>query len=186
MSLQVFRSPDGRYRTEPYFSNEVRAFAISEKTANGVLVSEFTEEGELLDQIYKKSNDPMVEIANHVKHIASELTIRSVESYSGVEVRAKCDGCNGKSIKREMDLLAPPTILKIPVVPLFVCTNCKKKFYSMTPTYLRKLVARNTEMFEKNELEMRNAGEQAFIDEVQEYMVRVFASKKLTRIKVDK
>jgi len=186
MRLVVHKSPDGRLRSDFYSAQDERAFALAEKTAHGVLVSEFSESGEVLDQVYKKSNMTLAEIAGFLKKVADGVQVEEVGKYRTVEVNAICEDCKTKSIKREMDVLDPATVTRIPIVPLFVCTQCGKKFYSIHPRYLKNLVLRNTELFDGDEEKFRQKDETAFMKEIQEYMIRVFASKKLARMKIIK
>ncbi|MGI0141112.1 MAG: hypothetical protein ACREBF_00460 [Candidatus Micrarchaeales archaeon] len=186
MVLEVHKSPDGRYRTDFYEFEGQKAFAVIEKTAHGVLVSEFSKDGEVLDQTYNKSKEPLAEIAVHLKNVTEKIMIKNVDNYEHVKVNATCETCTNGKISREMDLVHPSAITTVPVIPLFVCSNCKKKLYSITQSYLKNLVVRNVGLFEPDEEKMRKTNEAAFIKEIQEYMIRIFASKKLARMKINK
>ncbi|MDE1850260.1 MAG: hypothetical protein KGH54_00500 [Candidatus Micrarchaeota archaeon] len=186
MRLIIHKSPDGRLRSDFYDANGERAFAVAERTAHGVLVSEFNEHGEVLDQAYKKSNMALAELASFLKKAAGELQVEETKQYVPVKVNAMCDDCKTDSIKREIEVLDPETVTSIPVIPLFVCIKCGKKYYSVHPGYLRNLVQRNVELFDGDEEKFRQRDEAAFIKEIQEYMIRVFASKKLARMKIIK
>ncbi|MDE1761666.1 MAG: hypothetical protein KGH59_04190 [Candidatus Micrarchaeota archaeon] len=184
MTLEVFRSPDGRYRTQIYSAEGLGRFAVAEKTMHGVLVTEFSERGEVLDQVHKKSGEPIREIVGFVSRIDKDVAIKEIGAYEGVSVDVTCEGCSKRSLRREMEMTDTRNVANVPVVPMFVCTNCRKRYYSMTQSYIRKLVARNMELFEDGERKMRESNEAAFLKEIQEYMVRIFASKKIALIKI--
>ncbi|MDE1827540.1 MAG: hypothetical protein KGH65_00035 [Candidatus Micrarchaeota archaeon] len=186
MRLIVYRSPDGRLRSDFYDASGERVFAVAERTAHGILVSEFNQDGEVVDQAYRKSNMALVELASFLKKAAEELQVEETDQYVSVRVNALCDDCRTDSIRREMEILDPATVTSIPVIPLFVCTRCGKKYYSMHPGYLKNLARRNSELFDGEEEKFRQRDEEAFMREIQEYMIRVFASKKLARMKIIK
>lgn len=186
MPIKLFRSPDGRYRSDFYTSDGELVFAIAEKTAQGVLISEFSANGEIIDQIYRKSTEVLKEIGERLGRIDKEIVIEDVSSFAPVKGNATCDACQGTEIVREFDLLDASKVSEVPVVPIFVCTKCKKRFYSMGGKYLRKLIARNPELFEGEELRVKEKDEAAFVHEIQEYMIRIFASKKLAMMKINK
>ncbi|MDE1825178.1 MAG: hypothetical protein KGH61_00645 [Candidatus Micrarchaeota archaeon] len=183
MGLKAFRSPDGRYRTALYSVEGEEHFLIAEKTANGVLLSEFTGIGEVVDQVYKASANLLAELKAY-PHGAGEITI-SERPYEYLTVNVHCTNCDSRTMRRELDSLEVSKIVEVPVVPMFLCTKCNKKFYTMSKRYLRNLIARNPELFEKEELKRREENEAAFLSEIQEYMVRIFASKRLALIKID-
>lgn len=181
--LEVFESGDGRFRTglvEPAQD----AFVLVEKTAKGVLLSKFSVDGELLDQDYSKIGGPIEKLKDYLK--TEELAVKKVSSYTHVAVNATCDSCGKKSIKREFDLVEPNRILNVPVVPLFVCTSCRKKFYSMNKGYLKKLISNNVDLFEPEEVKNKDISRDEFVEEMKENIIRIFASKKITLIRVEK
>lgn len=71
----------------------------------------------------------------------------------------------------------------MPVMPLYYCTNCSKQSYYLTNTYLEYLIYNNKGLFtNKEQVELQN-DEEAFIAELKEYIIRIFASKKIMQIK---
>ena len=184
MALEVFRSADGRYRTAPYAVEGEERLLIAERTARGVLLSEFAKSGEVVDQIYKPSADLLTELQRY-PHGVDGVVISQLP-YEQLTVNAHCASCGPTKMKRELDKLDVSKVVEVPVVPMFLCTVCGKRFYSVSKRYLRNLVSRNRELFEKEEFAMREENEAAFISEIQEYMVRVFASKRLALMKIDR
>ncbi|HVA82870.1 MAG TPA: hypothetical protein VNF06_01775 [Candidatus Aquilonibacter sp.] len=184
MAITVYKSPDGRFRSAYYKSDDENAFAIAEKTHNGVLVSEFNEDGELLDQTYRTSVEPLRAIADHLGNFTNEINVAEAQAHIPLRANAQCDDCKGKDIVREFDIVDVKRVANVPIVPIFVCNDCKKRYYSMNPKYLRKLISRNPELFKPEELKEKEADEAAFVKEIQEYMIRIFASKKLAMMKI--
>lgn len=186
MGITVYQSGDGRLRSAIYLSDGERVFATAEKVQQGVLVSEFNESGELLDQIYKKTDQPLREIAEHLGNFTNEIDVAKAEAHLPIKARAICESCNGKEIVREFDTIDTKKVANVPVVPIFVCSGCKKRYYSMNPKYLKRLIARNPDLFKPEELKGSDVDEVAFMKEIQEYMIRIFASKKLAMMKIIK
>ena len=182
--LDVFVSNDGRCRTDFYSFDNQKEFAIAEKTSLGILLSKFNEHGEILDQKYSRGNEFLPALKNYISHVG-EISTRD-SAYKHVEVNAKCVSCNDRNIKRELDLVPARLIGKVPVVPIYVCISCKKKYYSMSDRYLTTLVHANETFFEPEERKLKEKDEGAFVKELEEYIIRIFASKKITLIRVSK
>lgn len=87
---------------------------------------------------------------------------------------------------RELDSKKPEEILEVPVIPLFTCSSCGKRFYNMSDSYLRKLVEQNRDMFEKDDIMEKERDGDAFINTLNENIIRVFASKKISRLVIEK
>jgi hypothetical protein len=96
-----------------------------------------------------------------------------------VDTGVLCSRCRKGAVVRELDLVAPKTMKDIPVVPVFACRSCGSRFYSITKEYLSQLAKENTALFEVNELAEKDVDEGAFINELQEYIIRIFASKRI-------
>lgn len=175
-SIQVFRSPDHRLKAK--IANTTY---IAEKTAVGILISEFDNDGGVINQIYSKGVDPVSEISSHLKTGMVELV--EVNKYDSVKVNAVCDKCGKKDLKRELDLVDPVNIRAVPIVPMFVCSSCTSKFYYLSNNYLKNLVEKNPHLFKEDELKEKAKDEGVFIHTLQEYIIRIFASKKINRVK---
>lgn len=186
MRLRVFQSEDGRLRTDFYTVEGTREFVVAEKTAKGVLLTKFNGYGEVLDQLYKRPGDALVELRGYVEAVDTMLNVENVPDYRMVEVSARCENCNGTEIRRELDLAEPSFIERVPVVPIFICRKCSKRFYSMTGMHLSNIVSRNLDLFESEELKMKGHDEKEFLRVLEEYVIRIFASKRITKMKIEK
>jgi hypothetical protein len=68
-------------------------------------------------------------------------------------------------------------------MPLYSCTGCSTKSYYLTRDYLEYLVDNNNSMFEAAELSELSKDKNAFMSELEAYIIRIFASKKIMCIK---
>jgi len=178
--LKAERSKDMRIMTSFYELNGTSRFCIAEPTKLGTLITEFFENGEVARQKYIRSSNTEQEL---VKFLGEKVEITDTQKeYNRVKVKARCSVCGGE-IARELDLKAPSEIENVPVVPLFVCTACNTKFYNMTDEMLKSLVAEHEDLFEKDEIEEKSKDEEAFIETLQANIIRIFASKKIYRLK---
>jgi ribosomal protein L37AE/L43A len=178
--VEISASSDGRYKTGYYVKDGVRKYSLFEGIKKGTLVTEFNEYGEVLGQKLLNENDVLKVIDENLS--GEGYTISAKESYEGIEVNAECPFCKEKSIRRELDLADISNIESVPVVPTYVCTKCKRKFYSLTDSYLEALVEGKKNLFSEDELKELAANKEKFINELQEYIIRIFASKRITRI----
>lgn len=181
--LEVFRSPDGRHKTSEFYVEGKRCYCVAEPTKRGILITRFGEKGEVLDQLY--SNGRAVDSALDA-YLGSSFSTKVIDvgAYSGAGLKARCSGCNG-SIVRELDSKKPGEIEEVSVIPIFSCVSCRRRFYNISDGYLRRLVEGNLEMFEKDELMERERDNDAFINTLKEYIVRIFAAKKISRLVIE-
>jgi hypothetical protein len=179
-SLIVYKTDNDRYRSAKYQKDGGENFCIVEKTGNGVLVTEFTEHGVVTDQAYHKVNDPETVINEYLSPVG-KVELRITDVYEKVYSKKQCKQCNG-SVVRELDLKDPKTITNVPVVPLFVCVKCSKRYYSMSNRYLMHLVSSNQDLFDEKDLKDKEKDIDAFINTLNEYIIRIFASKKISRL----
>ncbi len=184
MSIKAFESKDRRVRTETYAKTDGTGalFSVAEPTKLGVLLTEFSQYGEVVRQEYRQSGEAARELSNFVN---SELEISQIDEYKPVNVAAKCPKCGGE-IVRELDTKKPEQIDKVPVVPLYICSKCGAKYYSMSDEFLSSIVHSRQDLFEPKDLEEMRADEKAFIKLLQENIIRIFASKRIFRLKIGK
>ncbi len=182
MTLEARRSGDGRIRTDFYDSGHGSAYCIAEPTRKGTLITELTGEGEVLEQVLSETNDAEAALSEHLA--SEEIRVTETKKYEGVRVDAMCDACGSHSIGRELDAGSPEGIDAAPVVPVFVCHSCRAKYYQLGDTYLRRIVARKGDLFDRTELAELKANEAAFVEALQENVIRIFASKKMKRLKI--
>ncbi len=182
--LTVYRSPDNRHKTSIYTVEGKKRVCIAEPTKKGVLVTQFSDSGEVISQSYSNERSAGPVLSAYLgAQVKTEIV--DVGNYEGIELRAKCTECRGR-IVRELDSKKPEEIDEIPTVPIFACSSCKKRFYNISDSYLRHLVESNPEMFEKDELAEKEKDNDAFINTLNQYIVRIFASKKISRLVIEK
>jgi hypothetical protein len=184
MRIEAYLSTDGRLRTAHYRLGGDTRFCVAERTGAGTLVTEFRSNGEVLDQLCVGEVGAEAALREHLKGVGEVGVSRTGgRRYEPVRVSAACAKCGG-GVSRELDLRKPAEIDAIPVVPIFVCRSCKSRHYLLTDEYLGKLVKKNPELFGKDELGERDADERAFIGTLQEYVIRIFASKRISKLKI--
>ncbi|MDE1823727.1 MAG: hypothetical protein KGI00_00545 [Candidatus Micrarchaeota archaeon] len=178
--LDIYESDDKRLRTGTYSRNGMTLFCLAERTALGSLITEFTAKGEIANQVYKRGGEPMSELDSYLGNPASRVV--KVGAYQGITIDAKCQKCGRAGIRRELDSADPSSITNVPVMPTLKCAACGQRFYSITNNYIRNLVESNVDLFTKDELAEKAKDEGAFIKLLNEYIIRIFASKKISRI----
>ncbi len=176
------RSKESRYRTELYSRKGSNRFCVVEKVVKGILLTEFNSDGEVLVQLLNAGSDPEKALKEFTG--TKELQVTDTDSYVPVRLNAECVACKCAEVVREMDLMQPSEIKETPVVPLYVCSSCRKKYYTMTDEYLHFLVGANLDLFDQNELGERTADEPLFIKTLQQYIIRIFAAKKISHIAI--
>jgi hypothetical protein len=182
MRISAYVSPDTRLRTDNYKTNDYECFSVAESLASGTLVTEFKTTGEVVKQVYIKAKDAKIAISEYLGNSVA-VDFSEVDSYRPVKVDAKCSKCgNDNTIERALDKQNLSEATKVPVVPMFVCRKCGTQFYSMTDSYLKHLIESNVSLFENVEIEQKKANEAAFVKELQEYIIRIFASKKIHKL----
>ncbi|MGC8662523.1 MAG: hypothetical protein ACP5RT_01930 [Candidatus Micrarchaeia archaeon] len=171
----AFKSSNNKIRIEI----EDKIF-IAEELKKGSLVSIFDKNGNLIDQRKYDicAEESLSDCAGNIKIVEAE--------YKPVNINAVCPKCGKRSIKRELDLVDTKKIENVPAVPIYVCTSCKQAFYSLTKQYLKKLAKEHSELFDEEEKKALENDEEAFTSELNEYIIRIFASKKINKIEIKK
>jgi len=174
--MRFFRSNDTRLRSDFYNNDGRKLCCLIENTPNGMLITELNERGLVEKQAYMKPDDPFY------VSLTKSMEILDSGEYKGMDVDAVCTSCSG-TLARELDFVHPSVINTVPVVPAYICRKCSKRFYSMTDTYLKSLVANKNELFAEKDLKEFSENEEVFVSTLQEYIIRIFASKKISRIR---
>ncbi len=178
--IKAYRSNDKRVMTDIYFLDGIERFSLAEPTKIGTLLTEFNTNGEVLRQEYHRGRDIVKELSNFVE---DEVRIEETgKDYEKTKVNAVCDVCGGE-IERELDRYRPEDIENVGVVPIYVCTRCGRKYYSMNNDFLRRLVNERKDLFEPDELKLFEKDEEAFLSTLQANIIRIFASKRIFRLK---
>ncbi len=174
---------DGRrYRTATYSHADSKRFCIAERTSRGTLITEFTDTGMPLNQVYLRSLDSDHKLLEYLSERANAVASFSKGEYKPVTPVAKCSACSAERIFRELDLLDPAEIGDVPVVPIFRCASCGTRHYALTKQYLKELVKSNPDLFSTEELKEMEVDQGSFIDSLNQYVIRIFASKKIKRL----
>ncbi len=182
MAFVLNRSDDGRMRTQEYLKGGERVFSVAEQTREGSLITEFNSANEVVNQVCLQARDAESALAAYLGIKAGDIRVVRVGSYSGVRIGAKCRGCGAAGLARELDSVAPTEIKDVPVVPIFICTVCGKRHYLLTDNYLNELVKNNGALFDKEEMAEISKDPRSSIKMLQEYIIRIFASKKISRV----
>lgn len=177
-AITITRSPDGRCLSSIYQKGSERAFSLFERTGEGTLATEFMETGEILNMSYYHSAG----LHEVIEKSLGNVSIEDASAYTGILLKSPCTACGAGPIQRELDLVPPASISKPPVIPLFKCASCGKRFYAIRNEYLELLAEGNSGLFEKEELEEMSKDRATFINTLNEYVIRIFASKKISRM----
>lgn len=177
----VSRSKNGKVKLE-YVQDGKKRTALWEPMCNGVVETIFDDSGAVLRQVLLP--EKAGEGADcHMQRLISELKVMKTaeKEFSEVKINKKCPTCDSDSLVRFTEGITDTT--KAPVMPTYICKSCNGKSYYLTDDYLEYLVSNNKEMFEPKELAEMEKDRGAFIHELREYIIRIFASKKIARIK---
>lgn len=169
-----------RLRLE-YNKEDEKRIVLWEPKGSGVIETVFDSDGAVLRQmLFKKHQDGL---EYHVKNFMSlEGVSGKPEKVSeSVRLNRGCPSCGSYSLARVVDQLTDPALA--PIMPIYVCGGCKAKSYYLTDKYLEHLVGNNKELFDEKELKEMQANKAAFMNELKEYIIRIFASKRIIRIK---
>lgn len=167
-----------------YVQDKEKRFALWEPFGNGVVETIFDAHGAILKQeMFPENQNPQIEIDNYMKRFMKQVHLNDLvdETYSEIKLDKKCPTCSNDSLTRIMDLDTKEP--NVPILPTYLCTSCKGKSYYLSDAYLEFLVSNNTTMFSDAERKELEANREAFLHELKEYIIRIFASKRIIRIK---
>lgn len=136
----------------------------------------------MVNQSYLQNHNFLHELSSYVD--GQLLEIIDVDEYSPIEMKAKCSQCGNVGLVRELDTHDAKKITNVPVVPIFICRKCSHRHYSLTDQYLSTLVVSNKHLFEPGELEEINRDRDGSINTLKEYIIRIFASKRISRARI--
>lgn len=176
---QAFISRDGgRLRLE-HDSGGATLIELWEPRKKGVLHTTFDHDGAIICQRLIKPGMGADEIASA---FIKDSGIGSPEErpFEPVMLNRPCPTCGRGQLSRYAEAFS---LEDAPVMPLYYCMGCKGKSFHMTDAYLRYLVYNNRGLFEGKELAELDGNSASFIKELHEYVIRIFASKKITQIK---
>jgi hypothetical protein len=113
----------------------------------------------------------------------SEVTNSEVveTAFSEIKLKKPCPKCNENSLERYAEVFSSKEY--VPIMPLYFCNGCKSKSYHLTDSYLEYLIENNRSLFSEEELLALGSDRNAFVSEVREYIIRMFASQKVMCIR---
>ncbi len=157
-----------------------KTYMTWELRKEAVLETVFDGDGAVLRQRYEKL--AAEDIERIINNKIAESMIPKVEHapYTGITISKPCPKCGAKALKRYAELHKENPV---PVMPLYVCSECGTKSYYLTDEYLDDLVKEHRELFTDQELKELDSNHEGFINELKEYIIRIFASKKIMCIK---
>ncbi len=182
MPLILKRSDDGRVMSQSYDAGGESAFCLAEQAAMGVLITEFNSDSEVNNQVATQGNDCVQELSKYTG--IDEFGIKNAGRYTGIRIEAQCSKCGNTGLLRELDRHAPSKITDVPVIPIFLCSKCGVRHYSLTDRYLGHLVSAGTDLFNDDELAEIGKDAHDAVKALQEHVIRIFASKKIYRIRL--
>jgi predicted RNA-binding Zn-ribbon protein involved in translation (DUF1610 family) len=175
----AFLSKDGCRTKLEYTANGLEVVKLWEKSGELTVETTFDRDGAVLQQQLLDGN---TDVEKKVKQELQSASVQAVREKPYEEVRLKkpCPNCGSDSLAR-----CPRSVSgdPLPVVPVYRCKSCNKKSYHLNTAYLDYLVRSNTGLFEKGELQELESNRDAFITELEGYILRIFASKRITRIR---
>lgn len=138
----------------------------------------FSHDGAVLDQsILQSDKQPM----SFAKQFIDGIHTETVEvAYGEVKLDKSCPKCSG-SIHRVAK--AGMKVTDIPIMPLYMCAECSSKCYYLTEEYLNHLVSRKESLFLDTEIALYKTDTESFINDLKQYINRIFAAKHIYEIK---
>ncbi len=133
----------------------------------------FDSDGAVIDQL--RIDHPVKE---RIAYVLSSSNAEAAEAsgFSEIVLKRGCPKCGAEPLRRCLDGHASGSV---PIIPLHSCSACGSRCYMLTDKYLARLVERNRQLFNEQESKSIDADNGAFMSELRENIIRIFASKKL-------
>ena len=151
-----------------------RAICTIERCGSGILKTYFNNEGAILHREPVNPGKGIEEAATETAMLLG-TPVRKGE-YSPVKLSKPCPSCSALSLVEHRDS-------GVPIMPVYKCTSCGAKAFMLTDEYLSQLVRENIKAFSDAERKELEADPGKFSDELREYIIRIFASKRIIGIK---
>ncbi|MCL5680179.1 MAG: hypothetical protein M1465_02475 [Candidatus Marsarchaeota archaeon] len=180
VSGNISESPDHKVKLEYEAEDGTVVVLWEPKEGKYLLQTSFDGSGAILDQ-------RLLKLESHSQNEVIEAFLESngiepKESvYESIEFNGSCPSCSTPALVRYASIEGKAS--KIPIMPIYTCKNCGTKAYHLTDKYLKKLVASNKGLFENVDMQEFAADEQKFINELEAYIIRIFASKHILKVK---
>ncbi len=145
-----------------------------ERCGGGTLKTYFDEDGAIL---HREPLDPGKGIEEIAMETAKTLgTPVKGGEYSPVKLSKPCPACSAKALIEHRDS-------GVPIMPIYVCTSCGARAFLLTDEYMSQLVRENLRAFSDEERKELETDPGKFSNELREYIIRIFASKRIIGIK---
>ncbi|MCL5430146.1 MAG: hypothetical protein M1504_01555 [Candidatus Marsarchaeota archaeon] len=157
--------------------------ALWEPFDNGVLETLFDTKGGILKQSLMEIKDKKEDVAAAGVGLIVERTSSRITNgkYSEISIDKKCPSCNKSDLSRIASTVNDSS--KIPVMPMYECRSCGSQSYYLTDEYLEYLVTNNRDLFSENEAKELASQRGATLNELREYIIRIFACKRINNIR---
>ncbi len=130
--------------------------------------------GALLDQNLFSDSTAKMHIDAFLNKTKFEI---KVCEYSDPVLKKSCPKCSNMPLKRHFDGK------DISIIPIYECPACTNRAIFLTDKYLSKLINNNKELFDQKEIDELSKNSDYFMSELKEYIIRIFASKKIFSIR---
>ena len=163
-----------------YKLNNADMIKLWEAQGDRVVETTFDSAGAVLHrQLLKSSRDKIESMVQSELDSASIRTARE-KPFEDIRLNKPCPSCGSRSLSNYSKSASGESL---PVVPIYMCKSCSSRSYYLSKDYLEYLVKVNADMFSQGELSEYGKDNGAFIRELDSYILRIFASKKIARIR---
>ncbi|MEM0149676.1 MAG: hypothetical protein QXW10_02150, partial [Candidatus Micrarchaeaceae archaeon] len=149
-----------------------KKYAITwEQRGGGTLKIMFNRDGAITMQEYSRLSSE--EIEKEINRILEGNSITDISNgtYKEVRLDRACPKCG----TRRLRLASSSPSSTVPVMPIYICESCGAKSYYLTDEDLEYLVSRHGDLFTEEERKELDASSEAFLKELKEYIIRIFA-----------
>ncbi|MCL5007287.1 MAG: Lar family restriction alleviation protein [Candidatus Marsarchaeota archaeon] len=150
------------------------ASCIIERQEGGMLMTYFDKDGAILHRKPVNPGKGIQEIAMETAKLLGKPVIGG--EYAPVRLSKPCPLCGANALVEHRDS-------GVPIIPIYRCESCGAKAFFLTDEYLSQLVKENIKAFSDEERSELDANPGKFSKELREYIIRIFASKRIIGIK---
>ncbi len=161
-----------------YSEGANRRIRLFEVANNKILETIFDDDGAVMRISILQSKDLESALSEFLNSLPEKVD-KVEKPYEEIKLKKQCPYCGSDALARSINIEKG----QVPIAPIYECKNCSEKSYYLTEEYLQYLVLCNKELFEKQELRQLETNEKEFLGELSEYIVRIFASKRIKRIR---
>ncbi len=176
----IAKGPGGRMKLHHYDDKGGRT-VLWEPINGAVIETIFDLEGGILVQsLLKIDGTGIVERVGSYMENAGLKEPKEAD-FSDVKLDKKCPKCGSAALERKAGKVTDYN--EVPVMPIYDCASCQWRSYYLTDTYLTYLVHNHKELFDNEESTMLAVNEAQFVKDLKEYIIRIFASKRILCVK---